>query len=424
MNELSNKRMKVMLISLAIVFGGIIAFNIIKSVLVSYFFAHYVPPAVSVSSVVAKSKNWKPSISAVGNFVAINGVEVNAQLDGKVTAIHFNSGQLVEKGSPLIDIDDSVDQATLKFNQADLVLQKTNYQRQVDLFQRHATAASSLDEAKARLLKAESNVEKSQAIVDQKHIIAPFSGVLGIRQINIGQYIRPGETGIVTLQSMDPIYLQFYLPEQLLEHIHLNQRITFSIEQDSDLLFEGKISAINSKVDSNTHTIEIQATVANCPNTKTADPSYDNLIKMKRKTADGKTLVICDTELNTLNKIAQYNFIPGIFASIELEQPTIPNTVVLPSTAISYTMYGNSVFVIEKNKDGHPDDNGQDVLSVKRVFVTTGEQHGNYTVIKQGIKAGQQVVATGELKLEDGTRVTINNAVTLPDVKNIDELGQ
>ncbi|MDP3705228.1 MAG: efflux RND transporter periplasmic adaptor subunit [Legionellaceae bacterium] len=419
-----NKRMKIMIIALSIVFGGLIAFNIIKGIVVTYLFEHYVPPAVTVSSVVAKSKNWKPYISAVGNFVSINGVDVNSQSGGKVTAIHFNSGQFVEQDSPLVDIDDTVDQATLKFNFADLALRKTNYQRQIDLLKRNAAAASTVDEAKAKLLEAEANVEKTQAIINQKHIITPFAGVLGIRQINLGQYIQPGETGIVSLQSMDPIFLQFYLPEQLLERLAINQTIRFSIEQNPNLIFEGKVTAINSKVDSNTHTVEIQATLPNCPTSELQDPLHSNIVTGKQQASDDTIVVTCHSDINSKNHITQFNFIPGMFAAIEVDQPVISDVVILPSTAISFTMYGDSVFIIEKSKDGKPDEHGQDILTVKRVFVTTGDQRGNYTVIKQGVKAGQMVVAAGELKLENGTRVTINNDVKLPDVKNIEELGQ
>lgn len=419
-----NKRTKIMLISLSVVFGGIIAFNVIKHIIVGYFFSHYVPPAVTVSSVVAKSKNWKPHISAVGNFMSINGVDVSSQSGGKVTNIHFTSGQFIEKDSPLIDIDDTVDQATLRYNQADYSLQKTNYQRQLDLLKHNATATSSVDEANAKLLQAEANIQKIQAIINQKHIIAPFSGVLGIRQINLGQYIQPGQTSIVALQSMDPIYLQFYIPEQLIGSLNINQNITFSVEQNPGLVFSGKITAINSRIDSNTHTVEIQASLPNCPSTEIQNIPNSKLIKIKKQKNSDTILVTCDSKINEENHITQFNFVPGMFAAIEVDEPPIPNVVILPSTAISYTMYGDSVFVIEKNKDGHPDKDGQDILTVKRVFITTGDSQGNYTIIKQGISPGQLVVSTGEIKLQDGTRVTINNDVKLPDVKNIAKLGQ
>ncbi len=423
MDSLSRKRMKKMWIALGVVFGGILAFNLIKGLLVGYLFSHYVPPAVSVASVVAEKRHWKPSLSAVGNFAAVNGVDVNTQLGGQVTAIHFNSGQFITKGSPLVDLDDNVDIATLKYNEAELALQKNNYQRQLDLIKRNATATSSVDEARAKLLEAEANVQKSQALVNQKHIIAPFSGMLGIRRVDLGQYLQPGQTGIVTLQSMDPIFLHFFIPEHLISKVNLKQNIRFSIEEAPKMLFHGEITAINSKIDSNTHMVEVQATINNCPTAVLKKP-FDNTLANTEKSTDGNLLVACHPTEDADEQNREYLFMPGTFADIHIEQPAIPDVVVVPTTAISFTMYGDSVFVIEKNKDGHKDKNDHDILTVKRVFVTTGAQQGNETVIKKGISAGDWIVATGELKLENDTQVTINNSVKLPHVSNIDELGQ
>ncbi|HBI21409.1 MAG TPA: efflux transporter periplasmic adaptor subunit [Legionella sp.] len=412
------KRMTLMVIALFIVFGGIIAFNLFKSFMIKRYFAHYQSPSVTVSSVMAVKKNWEPRIAAVGNFVAMNGVDVNSQASGNVVAIHFTSGQSIEKDQPLIDIDDTVDQATLKFNQAELALQTLNYKRQTDLLKRNATSGSSVDEAHAKLLEAQANVEKTQALIQQKHIKAPFSGQIGIRQIDLGQYIMTGQTPIVALQSMDPIFLEFYLPEQLLGRLHINQPLTFSVEQNARLRFNGVITAINAKIDTNTHTIKVQATLPNCPTEALKDPSTSNIVNVKNQ------LVSCNSALNAKNKVTRFNFMPGMFASIEVNQPAIPNVVVLPSTAISYTLYGDSVFVIEKDTSTPSDDKNGDILRVKRVFIRTGEQQGNDTQILEGIQAGQQVVSSGELKLQDGTRVTINNDVQLNSVSNTDQLGQ
>ena len=420
-DALMKKRMTIMVIALLVVFGGLIAWNIIKGVLIKRYFSHFEFPAVSVSSVTAKEQNWEPKIAAVGNFVAINGVDVNSQAAGNVVALHFNSGQYLEKDKPLIDIDDSVEQATLKFNQADMSLQQINYQRQADLFKRGATSTSSVDEAKAKLLEAQANVEKTQALIRQKHIATPFAGQLGIRQIDLGQYITPGRTTIVTLQSMDPLFLQFYLPEQLLRQLKINQTVTFGIEQYPNVRFEGKLTAINSRIDTNTHTIQVQATLPNCPAKALKDPMHSPLIKIRQQSNGGLPIVSCDSALNEKNHIEHFTFMPGMFASIEVEQPKIPGVVVLPSTAISYTLYGNSVFVIEKDAD--KDSKGDDVFRVKRVFVSTGDQEGNYTMITKGIKAGQMVAASGELKLQNGTRVTINNDVKLDHI-NPEQLGQ
>ncbi len=416
------KRMTIMVITLIVVFGGIIAFNLIKGFMIKRFFAHYEPPAVSVSSATTTARNWDPRIAAVGNFVAINGVDVNSQASGNVVAIQFSSGQYIEKDKPLIDIDDSIDQATLKYNQAELALQELNYKRQLDLSKRGATSMSSLDESKAKLLQAQANVEKTQATIGQKHLVAPFSGQLGIRQIDLGQFITPGQTAIVTLQSMDPMFLEFYLPEQLMDRLHLNQAITFTVEQNPKVRFAGKITAINAKIDTNTHNIQVQASLPNCPSKALKDPAHSSLIKIRKQANNDKPIIECNSELNTKNKIEQYTFVPGMFASIEVNQPPIPEVVVLPSTAISYTLYGNSVFTIEKESE--KDNDGHDIFRVKRVFVSTGDQQGNYTMITKGLKPGQLVVGSGELKLQDGTRVSINNDVKLPDTDDLSQIGQ
>lgn len=418
------KRMTIMGIALLVVFGGLIAFNLIKSVMIKQFFASYEPPAVSVSSAVAESVDWHPTISAIGNFVATNGVELSSEASGNVVKIDFDSGQYVNKNEPLITIDDSVDQAMLKFSQSELTLKELNYKRQTDLLKKGATPGSSVDEAKANLQQAQAKVEQIQAQINHKHIVAPFSGRLGIRQINLGQYISPGQTSIVSLQSLDPLYLEFYLPEQLYKNIHLNQTITFAVEEFPNAIFEGTISALNSKVDLNTHNILVQATLPNCPAEALKDPTKSPLIKTRQQTRGSKLVVTCNTELNNKNQIRNYLFIPGMFSSIEIEQPVQRDTVIVPSTAVSYSLYGNAVYIIEKNKGGTKATDGSDILTVNRVFVSTGEQQGNYTVIKKGIKAGQLIVSTGDLKLQNDTRIVINNDVTLNNNTNPDALGE
>lgn len=410
--------MRKMIIAIIIIFGGLIAYNLIKQAVTQYYFNHYTVPAVTVSVVTTQPQDWHPYFASVGTFVAINGVDVGAQSAGKVTAIHFNSGQFVEKDSPLIDIDDSVDQALLKFNQANLVLQKANYQRQTDLLKRNATAVSNVDEARARLLQAEANVENTQATINLKHIKAPFTGLLGIRQIDLGQFIQPGTTTIVPLQSLDPIYLRFFVPEQYVDKVSLGQSIRFSVEQNPGMAFQGKITAINSKIDAKTHNIQVQATVENCP-ALNSDQASDDLID-RQKLPTGGYVISCHTDQNNRHKLRQYNFIPGMFSAIELEQPVIHNVIAIPTTAISYTTYGDSVFVVQKNENN----DHHDVFTVKRVYVVTGETQGNYTIIKKGLQADQLVVTAGELKLQDGTEVIVDRHNVLVDHDNIDLLGE
>lgn len=411
-------------IALLVIFGGIIAFNLIKAFMIKRFFASYTPPAVTVSSATAQKVDWHPTLNTIGNFVAINGVEVNSEAAGNVTSINFESGQYVEKDEPLIVIDDSVDQAMLKFNQSDLVLKQLDYKRQSDLFKRGATPISGVDAANANLQQAQAKVEQIQAQIKQKHITAPFAGRLGIRQINLGQYITPGQTSIVSLQSLDPLYLEFYLPEQMYKQVHLNQTVTFSVEEYPNYLFEGKVSAINSKIDLTTHNILVHATLSNCPVEAMQNPAKSSLLKTHKELRGSKLIINCDSELNAKNKTKEYVFIPGMFTAVELEQPVQKDYIIVPSTAVSYSLYGNAMYVIEKNKDGKKNDDGSDLLTVNRVFVTTGDQQGNYTVIKKGIKPGQLIVSTGDLKLQNGTPITINNSVPLNEVPDPDTLGQ
>lgn len=418
------KRLYIMGIALVIVFGGIIVFNLINSSNVEHFYANYKPPAVYVASAVAEKVDWQPTINAVGNFVAINGVDVNSQASGNVVTIDFESGQYVDADAPLITIDDSIDQAVLKFNQAELTVKTLNYQRQSDLYKRGASPISMVDEARANLDQAKAKLDQTQAQIKQKHITAPFAGKLGIRQVNLGQFISPGQTSIVSLQSLDPLYLEFYLPEQLYKKIFLNQIITFSVEAFPNALFEAKVTAINSKVDLNTHNVLVQGTLSNCPTEAIKDPTKSPLVKIHKEQRGNKLIVSCNTQANHNNKIHSYTFVPGMFASIAISQPPKPNTVIVPSTAVSYSLYGNAVYIIEKNVGGRKNPDGSDLLTVKRVFVTTGTQQGNYTVIKKGVSAGQLVVSAGEIKLQNGTPVVINNDVRLNNVSNPDMLGQ
>lgn len=412
-----NKPMRTMIIALAIVFGGLFAFNLIKTLLIKHFLANYKPPAVSVSSVTVSVRDWYPEIHAVGNFEAINGVEINTEVAGKITTIYFNSGQFVRKDDPLLDLDDSIEQAILQSNVSALTLAKLNYERQVELFKRGATPKSSVDEANAKAQQAQASLDQTHAQISHKHIKAPFSGRLGIRQVNIGQYITPGQTDIVTLQSLDPLYLKFYLPEQDLIHIHVNQTILFTVEHNTHYVFQGKINAISSKIDTSLHNVEVQAELLNCPSVDLTAPYKSSLIQIVKIPSDEKPLVKCSTALNLKHKISDYYFIPGMFALIRIELPPIPKAIVLPSTALSYSLYGNSVYVIEKD----PKDNK--TLHVHQAFVKTGDQKGNYTVIKSGLKPGQLVVNSGQLKLQNGTEVVINNEISLSSSTDLTKIG-
>lgn len=417
---MQKKRLKILLICMAIVFGGIIAFNLFKAFMIKRFFASYKPPAVSVSAETLREVAWRPSINAVGNFAATRGVDISAQSSGNVIKINFDSGQYVEQNAELITIDDTVDQAVLKFNQSDLALRALNNKRQKDLFKRGAVSISTIDESQAVLDQAQARVDQTQAQINQKHIRAPFSGQLGIRQVNLGQFINPGQTTIVSLQSLDPMYLEFYVPEHLYKKIQLEQNIYFSLEDSPQYLFKAKVSAINSKIESTTHNVLVQGTLANCPASALQSPLQSKLVETQKE--GNKLVITCDTQKNSAQHVHQFAFLPGMFASIRIEQPAQGKTLMVPSTAISYSLYGDSVYVIEKQASENKKD--AEVLLAKRVFVTTGEQQGNYTVIKKGLKPGQQIVTTGEIKLQNDTPVVINNSVHLHTESQPDAIGQ
>lgn len=399
-----DKKTRKLAIIVGAIFGSIIVFNLAKKIIVSFLFAHYTPPAITVSSSVAQKTDYHPYINSVGNFVAVNGVEIGSQIPGIITKIHFKSGQYIKKGKKLVDLDDSVEQADLKLNQSDLSLQEVEFKRQKELQEHNATSLSSLDRARANLQESQARVEKTLALINQKHIKAPFSGFIGIRKVDLGEYIRPGETSIVSLQSLDPIYLKFSIPEHLINKVKLNQSINFSVEQYPNAIFIGKISAINSRSDKNTHNVEIQATIENCPANYISSSIKNSKINIP-------TVVKCSTLNNKKNKVKNYAFIPGSFASVKIEQSSPKNTILIPSTAISYSIYGDSVFVIEKVTQKN-----KDKLIVKKVYVTTAGQHDNNTIIKKGLKDGQIIVSSGEFKLQDGNEVAINNQISLPSL--------
>lgn len=403
-------------------FIALIAFNIIKDMMIKKFFENFQLPAVTISTVKAKSMDWYPTLDAVGNITAQFGVDVNSEASGNITEISFDSGQYIFKGQPLITLDDQVEQAQLKYNLAELDLKTLSFNRQTQLFKKGAAPSSNVDEARANLKQAQANVEKVKAQIQQKHIAAPFSGKLGIRLINLGQYVTPGQTAIVTLQSLDPLYLEFYLPEQHLKKIKVNQSLVFNVTDYPNLLFSGKITAINAKADVKTHNVKVQATIPNCPAEAITNPIKSALVKTEKERNGSRTIVTCFTDKNLEQKVSNFSFIPGMFASIEITQPTLPKQVVLPATAIAYSLYGDSVYIVKERpsqvKGGKPE------KYVKQTFVRIGDQQGNHVIITKGVQPGDEVVSSGQLKLQNGTLVNINNTIKMPDIKDIDSLGQ
>lgn len=366
-----SKPMKRMLIIMSIVFGIIFGWFVAKKGLMWYFMSNYAPPPITISAVPAVTKTWQSYLTSVGTLTAVNGVDISAEVSGIVKEIRFNSGQSINKGDILLLLDMSVEQAQLKDQIAQAKLAKLNYDRNKALIARNAVSQAELDRLAAQLQEAEAGVEQIQAKIQQKTITAPFSGKIGIRAVDLGQYL-PAGTNIVTLQSLDPLYVQFNLPEQYMTELYLQQPVKITVNLAGGKSVMGTVTAINSKVDQATRNILVQVTITNKENM----------------------------------------FYPGMFASVHVMLREQKNVVTLPQTAISYSLHGDSVFILkseskEKNKDNKP------IYKAYRQYVTVGESRGKEIAIQKGINAGDTVVTSGQLKLQNGADVIIDNSVEL-----------
>ncbi|MGH8306908.1 MAG: efflux RND transporter periplasmic adaptor subunit [Gammaproteobacteria bacterium] len=320
-----------------------------------------------VSDVAAQQETWQPFLTAVGNLTPVEGVQISNQLAGNVTGIYFQSGQEVKKGQLLVQLNDSSERAQLLGLQAQLQLAQVNYQRAKKLGQDHLISKSDLDTAESNLKQAQSNLDNDQTSIDKKAIRTPFAGRLGLRNINLGQYLAVG-ANIVMLQSLDKLYATFALPEQNLALLKVGQSVDVTVDAYPGQTFTGKLTAIDSQADPNTHNISAQATI-------------DNPKHLLRA---------------------------GLFANIEVQAGKPEQVVTVPNSAVDYSLYGSSVFIV--NQDGK-DADGNPVLKVTQQFVTTGQVRGDRVAITKGLKAGDKVVSAGQQKLHNGTEVEINNSV-------------
>jgi membrane fusion protein (multidrug efflux system) len=362
--------MRRMLLSTGIFITVIFSVYLVKKLIFMAFMASYQPPAVTISSTVAKEEKWQSFLTSVGTLKAVNGTDISSEASGIVEEIRFQSGQNVKQGDILVLLDNSVEQADLNNAASQLKLAQINFDRNKTLLKKTYLSQAEFDTSSARLTEAEATLQGIQARLHQKIITAPFAGKIGIRQINVGQYLAAG-TPMVTLQALDPLYVQFNLPEQYLGDVYLGQTVTMNVNLNSgSQTFKGQVTAINSKIDQNTRNVLVQATV----------PNPDARIY------------------------------PGMFANVTLWLRGNNTVVTLPQTAISYSLHGDSVFVIKDSDAKHPKKN---VLQAIRQYVKTGERRQNDVVIQEGLHPGDIVVNSGQLKLQNGTHVIIDNSVEL-----------
>lgn len=363
------KRFVIVGIILLIIFGGTFAWFGIRSFFISRFFANFQLPPAAVTTYVVKQQTWSPKLQSVGSVVAVNSVSVTPQVSGRILQFYFQPGQMVKMGDPLIQLDDGLDQQTLRNDQAQLTLTQLTYERYQKLYKQNAVEKEKVDSAQADLVKAQAAVATDQLNIKYKKVSAPFDGKVGIRKVNIGQFVQAGDA-LVSLQSVTPIFVDFFLPEQYLAKLSQGQEVDVTIDSVPNTVFKGRVVGIDSTVDVNTRNIQVQAL-------------FDN--------PDGKLF-------------------PGLFANVSVILPQKQDVLVVPQTAINYSLYGDTIYVVQtdgKDKEGKPK-----LISVQR-FVTTGERQGNFVEVLKGVKAGDEVVVSGQIKLRNNSPIVVNNSIKL-----------
>lgn len=361
-------RMVVMLAAVALVAGGLYGFQMFKAAIIKKVMSAVASQPQTVATARAGYSEWQPKIEAVGSLRAVKGADLSLEVSGVVDSISFTSGDDVAEGAVLLKLRADDDVAKLKSLQAIAQLNEITYERDQKQLKIQAVSEATMDTDAANLKNAKAQVDQQQAILDKKFLRAPFAGHLGIRAVDLGQYLGAG-TVIVTLQALDPIFMDFFVPQQAIDQIHLGQLVTVKVDAFRDQTFTGKISAMNPKVDASTRNLQVRATLSN----------------------------------------ADHKLIPGMYATVDIATGAPQNYITLPQTAITYNPYGDTVYVVDnKGVDG----NGKPRLTARQTFVTTGATRGDQVAVLKGVNDGDTVVTAGQLKLHNGSPIAIDNSIT------------
>lgn len=358
------KRMLAMLVALGLLFGGIFGWKAYQAAQIAAARTAMKPPAATISATTVTRESWQTTVASVGTLNAIQGVDVSAELPGVVAAVRFESGQSVKAGDLLIQQDSEAEQADLRALEAQRNLARLDFERATGLEQRSALSQAQLDRARSELDSLTARAEAQRATIARKSIRAPFAGQLGIRLINVGQFLSPG-TPIVTLQRLDALYLDFNVPERYLQSFGVGGPVEITTAAFPDQIFAGTITAISPKIDEKTRNLQVRAELPN----------------------------------------PDFRLRPGMFARVAVHAGQPEPVLTLPRTAIAYYPYGDSVFVILGTEDA---------LTAERRHVTTGPAREGRVQILSGLEAGERVVSAGHLKLRSGQPVIIDNSVELP----------
>ncbi len=348
---------------LALLVGGLVGFNAFRSHMIAQFFANNKPPPATVTVAEAKSEVVPNLMTAVGDLAAVHQVNVTSDVSGRITDIMFTAGAAVKAGSPLVQLFDGPEQGDLASFKAQATGAQLALDRAKQLAARQFGPQSTVDAAQATYDQANAGIAKTEAIISQKLVRAPFDGELGVRHVEVGQFLTAG-TQIVTLTDLSTLYANFTVPEKGSAALKVGQTVRIAVDAYPGRTFEGKINAIEPQIAADTRNIRVQATIDN----------PDHILK------------------------------PGMFTTTTVVLPDKPPVVTVPETAVDYTLYGDSVFLITEKKA----DDGKTSLTAVRTFVRTGNRINGRAEILSGLKAGDRVVAVGQLKLQSGAAVAIS----------------
>jgi multidrug efflux system membrane fusion protein len=349
---------------LALLVGGLVWFNYFRGKMIAQFFANNKPPAMSVNVATAKSEIIPNLLTAVGDLAAVHQVNVTSDVNGRITEIQFTAGASVKAGTPLVQLFDGPEQGDLANFKAQQRVAQLSLDRAKQLAERQFGPQATVDSAQAAFDQASAGIAKTEAIISQKLVRAPFDGELGVRKVEVGQYLTAG-TQIVSLTDLSALYANFTVTEKDSGHLKVGQIVRIAVDAYPGQTFEGKITTIEPQIATETRNIRVQATIQN----------PDRILK------------------------------PGMFATTTVVLPDKPPVITVPETAVDYTLYGDSVFLLGEKKE----EDGKTSLTVTRTFVQTGKRLEGRAEILKGLKDGDRVVSVGQLKLQSGAAVTVSN---------------
>jgi membrane fusion protein, multidrug efflux system len=357
----------IMAIAAALVLGGVFGWQHFIAGFGKKFMAAAASAPQTVSTTVAAAAEWQPYYESTGTARAVRGADLSSQASGVVEQIAFDSGNEVPAGKVLLRLNPNDDYAKLQQLQAAAELADQTLKRDQEQFAAQAISQANIDTDVSTQKSAHAQVAAQQALIEEKIVKAPFAGRLGIRQVDLGQYLTAG-TAIVTLQALDPILIDFYLPQQALSQVKIGQAVTAMIDTYPGETFKGIVESVNSKVDAASRNVQVRAALPN----------------------------------------ADRRLLPGMFASVRIEYGAKRNPITLPQTAVTYNPYGDTVYVVEQNG---VDDKGHPRMQVQQRFVKLGRTRGDQIAVESGIKPGEVIVTAGQIKLRNGVPVAVNNDV-------------